>query len=130
MGLNENSQGPTAVHPPVALPAPLRKGWNCGRKAMYDQEAGASKCQRLLVPITLPLPKAYPLLLPLLCSFYLVYQHLCPFIQWTAALIRSVTHSFFHSPEDLSRHGLIYDPPPPPHHSAQFFLDPTVHPAR
>lgn len=75
MGLNEDSQGPTAIHPLVALPAPLRKGWNYGRKAIYDQ-LGASKCQRLVVPITRPVPRVYPLLLPQLRPRYLVY-HTC-----------------------------------------------------
>lgn len=133
MELNEDSQGPTAIHPLVALPAPLRKGCNYGRKVIYDQEAGTSKCQRFVVPITLPVPRSRGFQMPEACGTYypphlrglpfalapalsslLGLSHLCPFIQWTTALTHSVTHSFFHPPEDFGGQGLLYDHP---HHT-------------
>lgn len=125
VGLNEDSQGPTAIHPPAAPPAPLRKGWNYGGKAMYDQEAGASKCQRLVIPITLPFQGPTLCLCP---SFVLSTWSITPVpIYSMDHNIDPFSHSLIlvHPPEDLGGQGLLYNPHPP-HHSARFFLDLTV----
>lgn len=48
-----------------------------------------------------PPPKGLPFALAPALSSLLGLSHLCPFIQWTTTLTRSVTHSFVHPPEDL-----------------------------
>lgn len=59
----------------------------------------------------LPRPQGLPFALTPASSSLLGLSHLCPYVQWTAALTHSVTHSFFHPPEDLGGQGLLYDHP-------------------